>query len=248
MNPESRDSGFDASHRPGMTDRQLTDPLAEYPEYAPKARRYRRDCRTDAPACPTATASPPIVQAATPWPAGSAAGQNHRRSSGRRFEACSRRSPHRTCTRKSRCALRSSSAAGPCRNIRSSAGVAVPSWSRQVGARISSQNERVRRMTKLPRSRTRQAMYSLLSFRDAPLGAGPESILPKVVMDSGLAFRAPRNDTLYRANSFSGSRELSFNRSSTIDERTCATLWCGISTLLTMSDRLFRSRNTAFNR
>jgi hypothetical protein len=25
------------------------------------------------------------------------------------------------------------------------------------------------------------------SFRDAPLGAGPESILPVVVMDSGLA-------------------------------------------------------------
>src|SRR5882757_329182 len=32
------------------------------------------------------------------------------------------------------------------------------------------------------------------SFRDAPLGAGPESILPVVVMDSGLALRAPRND------------------------------------------------------
>jgi hypothetical protein len=29
---------------------------------------------------------------------------------------------------------------------------------------------------------------------DAPLGAGPESILPIVVMDSGLALRAPRND------------------------------------------------------
>ena len=33
------------------------------------------------------------------------------------------------------------------------------------------------------------------SFRDAPVGAGPESILPIVVMDSGLAgFAAPRND------------------------------------------------------
>jgi hypothetical protein len=34
---------------------------------------------------------------------------------------------------------------------------------------------------------------SLLSFRDAPLGAGPESILPIVVMDSGFArfTRAP---------------------------------------------------------
>jgi len=29
---------------------------------------------------------------------------------------------------------------------------------------------------------------------DAPLGAGPESILSVVVMDSGLALRAPRND------------------------------------------------------
>src|SRR5882757_8861854 len=35
---------------------------------------------------------------------------------------------------------------------------------------------------------------ALTSFRDAPLGAGPESILPVVVMDSGLALRAPRND------------------------------------------------------
>ncbi len=34
------------------------------------------------------------------------------------------------------------------------------------------------------------------SFRDAPLGADPESILPAVVMDSGLAREelAPRND------------------------------------------------------
>ena len=32
------------------------------------------------------------------------------------------------------------------------------------------------------------------SFRDAPFGAGPESILPAGVMDSGLALRAPRND------------------------------------------------------
>src|SRR5260221_7728022 len=33
-----------------------------------------------------------------------------------------------------------------------------------------------------------------LHIVDAPLGAGPESILPAVVMDSGLALRAPRND------------------------------------------------------
>jgi hypothetical protein len=40
------------------------------------------------------------------------------------------------------------------------------------------------------------ALRLLLSFRDAPLGAGPESILTMVVMDSGLALRAPRNDGL----------------------------------------------------
>jgi GDP-L-fucose synthase len=36
--------------------------------------------------------------------------------------------------------------------------------------------------------------HPLSSFRDAPLGAGPESILPAGVMDSGLTLRAPRND------------------------------------------------------
>src|SRR5689334_2490322 len=36
---------------------------------------------------------------------------------------------------------------------------------------------------------------STSSFRDAPQGAGAESILPIVVMDSGLALRAPRNDS-----------------------------------------------------
>src|SRR3977135_3516448 len=40
---------------------------------------------------------------------------------------------------------------------------------------------------------------SYSSFRDAPLGAGPESIFPIVVMDSGLALRAPRNDGLLLA-------------------------------------------------
>jgi hypothetical protein len=35
-------------------------------------------------------------------------------------------------------------------------------------------------------------LVSFSSFRDAPLGASPESILPVVVMDSGLALsRAP---------------------------------------------------------
>src|SRR3978361_575401 len=88
--------------------------------------------------------------------------------------------------------------------------------------------------------------------------AGPESINA----DRGYGFRARfskpavadwevrpgmTNKIFYR-NSFNGSFEVSFSRSSTIDERTWATLRCGISTLLTMSDRLFRSRNTTFSR
>src|SRR5688500_543088 len=64
----------------------------------------------------------------------------------------------------------------------------------------------------------------------------------RISLDSG--HRPP----FYRANSLSGSLELSFNRSSTLDDRTWATLWCGISTLLTMSDRLLRSRSTALSR
>ena len=64
----------------------------------------------------------------------------------------------------------------------------------------------------------------------------------------GPRMRSRNDEGAYRANSFSGSFALSFSRSSTIDERTCATLWCGISTLLTMSDRLLRSRSTAFSR
>jgi hypothetical protein len=36
-----------------------------------------------------------------------------------------------------------------------------------------------------------------LRIVDAPLGAGPESILPIVVMDSGLALPAPRNDDFF---------------------------------------------------
>jgi hypothetical protein len=39
-----------------------------------------------------------------------------------------------------------------------------------------------------------RASHCRSSFRDTPLGVGPESILTMVVMDSGLALRAPRND------------------------------------------------------
>jgi error-prone DNA polymerase len=34
------------------------------------------------------------------------------------------------------------------------------------------------------------------SFRDAPIGAGPESITTIVSMDSGLVLRTPRNDVV----------------------------------------------------
>ena len=157
-----------------------------------------------------AVASRPIVLAAIRLPAGSAAGRNRRRSSGTRCGVCSRRNRYRMCTRKSRCALPLNSAAGPCRNIRSSAEVAAP-WSSREVERGSSQIKRWTRMPKIPRFR-------------------------------------PSRQQNYRRNSLSGSLELSFNRSSTMDERTCATLWCGISTLLTISERLFRSRSTTFNR
>jgi hypothetical protein len=41
-------------------------------------------------------------------------------------------------------------------------------------------------------NQTRIELSRSLSFRDVPLGAGPESIIPAVVMDSGLAQeRAP---------------------------------------------------------
>src|SRR5260370_16240045 len=38
-------------------------------------------------------------------------------------------------------------------------------------------------------------VHGTLSFRGAPLGASPESILPIVVIDSGLVLRTPRNHT-----------------------------------------------------
>src|SRR5450631_3423979 len=53
------------------------------------------------------------------------------------------------------------------------------------------------------------AKPNLSSFRGAPLGAGPESILPIVVMDSGLALRAPRNDGLI---SIRGTNEICSRR------------------------------------
>ncbi len=87
--------------------------------------------------------------------AGSAAAQSRRRSSGRHCAACSRRNPRRTCIRRSRSAPPSHLAAGPCRNIRSSAGVAVPWWvSRGQFEPESSQIGLGNRMTNFPRFRS----------------------------------------------------------------------------------------------
>src|SRR5437016_13241231 len=60
------------------------------------------------------------------------------------------------------------------------------------GPAISSKS--CRGWTSICGGRRRRARQPDPSFRDAPLGAGPESILTMVVMDSGLALRAPRND------------------------------------------------------
>jgi hypothetical protein len=52
-------------------------------------------------------------------------------------------------------------------------------------------------VTKVGRTNLQSAARGInhpLSFRDAPLGAGPESILTIVVMDSGFVLRTPRND------------------------------------------------------
>ncbi|HTG05750.1 MAG TPA: SDR family NAD(P)-dependent oxidoreductase [Bradyrhizobium sp.] len=63
-------------------------------------------------------------------------------------------------------------------------------------------------------SRWVEVVTEVESFRDAPLGAGPESILPVVVMDSGLArslssgralrgpVGAPRNDEVIHPDEF----------------------------------------------
>ena len=60
------------------------------------------------------------------------------------------------------------------------------------------------------------------SFRDAPLGAGPESITTIVSMDSGLALRAPRNDDVNIA-----SYPTSFNDASTILRWSAVSAACG---------------------
>jgi hypothetical protein len=110
----------------------------------------------------------------------------------------------------------------------------------------SLQIERLNRMTNIPRFRTFKVVIpGCASWRRPGIHTH----------DGGYGFRAHSlhsrpgmtNEIFYRI-AFSGSFCVCFSRSSTIDERTWATLWCGISTLLTMSDRLLRSRSTAFNR
>jgi putative hemolysin len=132
---------------------RFTAAPAEYREASPNARRDRQGCRTNARACPRGDASQPTIQDAIPLRAGSAARQNRRRSSGIHCAACSRRSPHRMCIRKSRCALPQHAVEDPYRNIRSSAGVAAPWSSRWLKRGGSSQIKRRTRMANLPRFR-----------------------------------------------------------------------------------------------
>jgi hypothetical protein len=185
-------------------------PPSEYPVPAPNAPLDPQDCTSNACACPTADVFPPTHPSAIPSPAGSAVAQSRHRSSGTHCEAWSRRSPRRTCIRTNKSAPPSNSAAGPCRNIRSSVEVAAPWSSRNLC------------LATIVANRTFDSNEEYPSISDAPVR--------------------------HRCNSFSGNFALSFSRSSTIDERTCATLWCGISTLLTISDRLLRSRSTAFSK
>ena len=201
--PELRDSGFDASHRPRNDGGDGSTLLRRN---IPQSRRMRRNI-LDAVLQMHALVRRQLLGDANTRPplgrrAGSVAAQNRRRSSGRHYAACCPRNPRRTCIRRNRSARPQHSAAGPCRNIRSSAGVAAPSSPRNVILSGSSQIGRKTRMTDFPRF-------------------------------------GPCYDR-------SGNLALSFSRSSTIDERTWATLWCGISTSLTRPERSLRSRSTTF--
>ena len=123
---QSQGHGVGSRRSPG---RRLSF-LRRNPRMRAECPRYRRGCKTDARACPTADASPPIIPAAILLPAGSVAARNRRRSSGRHCRACARRSPRRTWIHSCRSALPWHRAEDPCRNIRSSAEVAAPCWSR----------------------------------------------------------------------------------------------------------------------
>ena len=189
-----------------------------------------------------------IRPAAARWRAGSAAVQNRRRSSGRHCAACCRRNPRRTCIRRSRSARPQHSAAGPCRNIRSSAGVAAPWVVSRCDSGRSSQIGGKARMTNFPRiGPCGSRAFILRDGADAP---PQDEVLHPHGEERGKAARlepcGPDASADYLA-AFNGNLALSFSRSSTIDERTCATLWCGISTLLTRSERSFRSRSTTFS-
>jgi hypothetical protein len=178
----------------------------EYAGSSPNAPPPPHDRTRGGRVCRKAAALQCISRVAMALRGGSAAARSRRRSSGRHCAVCSRRNPRRMCIHRCRSVRPLRSVAGPCRNIRSSVGVAVPwPWCPVRSAQIIA-------------NRSSNPNGEFPSIRD---------IYP---------------------SAFSGSFMLSFRRSSTIDERTWATLWCGISTLLTMSERLLRSRSTAFNK
>ena len=71
-----------------------------------------------------------------------------------------------------------------------------------------------------------------------PVGAGRSSQIGTPFRNAGFPRFRPCAAENYRANtSPAGSLALSFRRSSTIERRTSATLWCGISTSLTISEQ-----------
>ena len=84
---------------------------------------------------------PCIRPAAIPLRGGSAAARSRRRSSSRHCRSWSPRSPRRRCIHRSRSAPPANGAEDPCRNIRSSAGVAVPWSSRDVWTRRTIANQ-----------------------------------------------------------------------------------------------------------
>ena len=108
---------------------------------------------------------------------------------GTRRAGCSLHSPRRTCTRKSRYALPLRVAEGPCRNIRSSAGVAAPWSSRDVWTRRTIANQARDANGESPSISAMPVSFP----RCAIAHRGTESILPMVLMESRLArfARAP---------------------------------------------------------
>ena len=223
---------------------ELTAPPAQYPSASPNAPRHPRCCTSDARACPTAAASP------THTPG--------RRSVAGRIGRGAKPPPQfgQTLLQLGLDAVRAERAliaADPrFRRVRRQVLVAIfavrPKLQRHgvpFGCSADIADRAPIANAGFPRFRPYIRPSSL-----APILRGECELTCRRDIDSQASICASLDSPRmrHRANTFSGNRALSFNRSSTIEERTCATLWCGISTLLTISDRLFRSRSTALSR